>query len=226
MTSYTTISSLPYPVMSDPPNGPDQMRQLALTLEAKLVNRYKDAATRNARVTNPALGMLTFRDDVKQYEYWDGSSWVGATQNLAVASTNRVTSATNKSFTTSESAALVKSSVKLVNPSNLYRMLYTCHSLFQANITNSTGGLFSVVKYYTQVDSNSSTWRDWGNYSMSGSTVLRISGSMPVQTGYVAPGGSVTLTSWLTIEKGNSASGNQTLTFSSTELTITGMTTV
>jgi hypothetical protein len=226
MTSYTPTSSLPYPVMSDPPNAPDQIRQLALALEPRLINRYRDASARNAAITNPTLGMMTFRDDVKQYEYWDGSVWQGATQNLAVASTNSVSTSTAKSFTTDQSSALVKSSVKLVNPSALYRMLYTAHFDFNAQMTFTVTGLYALVRAFTQQGDATAISRDWANYSSDKNTLLKISGSMPMITGYLAPGANVTVSTWMQIEKANSTAGTITLSGASTTVTLTGWTTV
>jgi hypothetical protein len=226
MTSYTPMSSLPYPVMSDPPNAPDQIRQLGLALEPKLVNRYKDASTRNARITAPTLGMLTFRDDVKQYEYWDGTRWIGATQNIAVASTNAVSSSTATAFTTDESKDLVKCSVKLSNPSSLYRMLYVVHFDFNAQMTSTAAGLYSRVRVYRNVNNGAKAVREWANYSAAGSSILKYSGALPVLTGYLPAGSNVTVATWMTVEKGNSTKGTLTLTAARTQITIVGMSSV
>lgn len=40
------------------------------------VMRFATAAQRTAAIPAPTLGMMTFRDDAKVYETWDGAAWV------------------------------------------------------------------------------------------------------------------------------------------------------
>lgn len=72
----TTPNSVYYPVLSDAPNGPSQMQQLAQSIDHKIIGNFASAAARTAALTAPNTGDLTYRVDGDVFEYWNGAAWV------------------------------------------------------------------------------------------------------------------------------------------------------
>ncbi|MCM2391717.1 H-type lectin domain-containing protein [Streptomyces albipurpureus] len=69
---------VPYPVLGDAPNIETSMRDLVNTSMSRTALRFPSATQRTAVLTGdsaPVLGMLTWLDNVKRYEYWDGAAW-------------------------------------------------------------------------------------------------------------------------------------------------------
>lgn len=54
-------------------------------VQRQVVIRYATAAARSAELKAPTLGMVTFRDDAKAFEWWDGLSWVSLDRRQALA---------------------------------------------------------------------------------------------------------------------------------------------
>lgn len=49
----------------------------ALTgMQRQTILHYPDAAARAAQIKTPTLGMLTFLDATKKFEWWNGTAWV------------------------------------------------------------------------------------------------------------------------------------------------------
>jgi hypothetical protein len=71
----TTPSGLYYPGLSDAPNGPSQMQQLAQSADTKVIPAFATAAARNAAITAPTDGQPTYRQDTNTIEVWNGAAW-------------------------------------------------------------------------------------------------------------------------------------------------------
>ncbi len=72
----TTPNGLYYPLLSDAPNGPSQMQQLAQSADHKIIGSYATAAARTAAITSPTTGDVTYRADAGLLEQWNGTAWV------------------------------------------------------------------------------------------------------------------------------------------------------
>lgn len=72
----TANQGLPYPALTDSPNGPTQMQALAQAVETKLVMVFADATTRDQKISAPVAGMLAYLTNPGVYVWYNGSSWV------------------------------------------------------------------------------------------------------------------------------------------------------
>jgi hypothetical protein len=226
MTNYTTIATLPYPAQSDPPNGPDQFQQLAKAVESRLVNRFKSATERNTKISAPSLGMLSWRDDGKVFEYWNGTAWVGTDQSVAVSSRATAASDTNRAFTTAQSPALVKSTVTLKNPSVLYRMLWVASFDFYMTYSWTAANLRADIRSYIKLGTAGENYRSYQADTTSPTGYTQNSYTYPTRSGFLAPGASIAIASWMTVEKANTVAGTLTAGYYSTDMTVIGVTTV
>ncbi|MGI5404131.1 hypothetical protein ACQEVG_32715 [Streptomyces sp. CA-135486] len=79
MPSYDKYDQkVPYPKLSDAPNIETAMRDLVNAAVANTALHFDSATDRAATLTGasaPFLGMLTWLDDVKRFEYYDGTTW-------------------------------------------------------------------------------------------------------------------------------------------------------
>lgn len=69
---------IPRPVLSDVPNIELAMRDMLDEAGKRLVLHFATANARAATLVGnsaPVPGMLTWLDDGKRYEYWDGTAW-------------------------------------------------------------------------------------------------------------------------------------------------------
>ena len=71
----TPIADLPYPELTDLPNGPSAFGGLASALDSIVVPRYTNAAARNLAITSPVAGQLSYLTTEGRYERYDGSGW-------------------------------------------------------------------------------------------------------------------------------------------------------
>jgi hypothetical protein len=71
-----TPSGLYFPPLSNAPNVPSDMQQLALSADTKVIGNFATAAARAAAITTPVIGQITYRADAAIYEEWNGSAWV------------------------------------------------------------------------------------------------------------------------------------------------------
>lgn len=76
MATTTSMQSLPIPQLTDDPNIPDDMANLALAIEKKLVGVYASSTDRGTKVTSPVKGQVAFLSDATKFTYWNGSAWV------------------------------------------------------------------------------------------------------------------------------------------------------
>ncbi|WUD73595.1 hypothetical protein OG937_18855 [Streptomyces sp. NBC_00510] len=77
MTSYTALSALPYPQSTDNADLPAHVKALAEAADGRTVLRFPDAATRDAKITAPAAGMLVWLTAPGCFTYCTGTAWVG-----------------------------------------------------------------------------------------------------------------------------------------------------
>lgn len=71
----TPLQALPYPALSDAPNGPTAVQNLATALEPKLVMTFATTAARDAAITAPTAGMLVWTTTPASYWYYTGAAW-------------------------------------------------------------------------------------------------------------------------------------------------------
>lgn len=72
----TTGSGTPYVQPSDHPlEYPALSQQLAQAVDKVGVHAFATAAARAAAIPSPTLGKMTFLNDSKRYETWDGTGW-------------------------------------------------------------------------------------------------------------------------------------------------------
>lgn len=69
----TSRFALRYPTVTDAPNVPVDMRELAEDVEGQLARAFPCLST--ARPASPPLGMLIFETDTSLLLVWDGDSW-------------------------------------------------------------------------------------------------------------------------------------------------------
>lgn len=75
MAQNTPINALPWPELGDIPNAQTAFQNLANQLDTRLVPRFANDAARQAAITSPVAGMLSYQNDSARYEYYTGSSW-------------------------------------------------------------------------------------------------------------------------------------------------------
>lgn len=75
MASITPNQSLPYPVSTDSPDVPRDIKALAEAIEKKLVMVFTDSATRSTKVPSPTAGMFSVLTSTGAVEYYNGSAW-------------------------------------------------------------------------------------------------------------------------------------------------------
>jgi len=72
----TPIATLPYPALTDSPNGPSQIQSLATALDSQLVPRYATTTARDAAITAPVAGQVCWTTTPATHWYYSGSAWV------------------------------------------------------------------------------------------------------------------------------------------------------
>ncbi len=75
MATTTNNQSLRVPQSTDDPNIVEDMTNLALDIEKKLVMVFNSVTDRSARLPSPQEGMLSYLKDNNTYEYYDGAAW-------------------------------------------------------------------------------------------------------------------------------------------------------
>ncbi|MFZ3569609.1 hypothetical protein ACOKM5_21615 [Streptomyces sp. BH097] len=75
-TQYTPISSLPYPQATDPADLPAHLKALADTIDPRLVMRFPDTATRDAKLAAPVAGMIAWIGTPGRMMYYTGTGWL------------------------------------------------------------------------------------------------------------------------------------------------------
>jgi len=170
------------------------------------------------------VGNLSYRQDGKTHEYWDGANWVGLTRTKALSARQTASDATDKALTTTESAAHAKCSVSLKNPSAIYNMFWYMHADYSVAYTWNAAGINVVVRHYVQQDALGAGSRYWSRYTSNGSGI-NFSGVWPVRSGTIGPNATIKFTTWLTLYR-SSGSGVATFTNGTTDITIMGVTTI
>jgi hypothetical protein len=67
--------NVPYPTLSDKPNAQTAFQGIVDNLTPKTVMTYASATVRGATITVPKSGMLTWLQDVRRLEVYDGTGW-------------------------------------------------------------------------------------------------------------------------------------------------------
>lgn len=75
MADTTPVSSLPFPELTDQPNGPDGFNDLALALDHIVIPKYASSTARDNANTAPIAGDMCYLSDVAGYFSYNGSSW-------------------------------------------------------------------------------------------------------------------------------------------------------
>lgn len=87
MTATEPIQGGPYPVPSDPPDGPNQMSALATWAAGRLVMRFASTTTRDTAIPVPTDGMLAMTGTGSNLRVWigHGGAWVTIEEYLSGA---------------------------------------------------------------------------------------------------------------------------------------------
>lgn len=81
MPGTTPINALPYPVATtDAPNGPQQIQNLAVAADTRLVARFATTAARDSAITSPLNGMTVWCDAPGAYFDRVAGAWVARPQ--------------------------------------------------------------------------------------------------------------------------------------------------
>lgn len=72
----TPLAGLPYPDLTDPPNGPSQFLAALAATEKQVVLDFTTEAARNAAIVSPVAGMLAFLTTPRQLTMYDGTGWI------------------------------------------------------------------------------------------------------------------------------------------------------
>ncbi|MEU1014811.1 hypothetical protein ABZ383_27965 [Streptomyces sp. NPDC005900] len=70
MVALTPLGSLPYPQPADNANIPVHLQSLAEAVDGRTVLRFADAAARDAKVSDPIPGMLTWLNNPGRYYHF------------------------------------------------------------------------------------------------------------------------------------------------------------
>jgi hypothetical protein len=76
MATTTPQQGLPVPEATDDPNVAEDITNLALAIEKRLVGVYTSAADRDAKVTAPQEGQVAITKDNDRMFFYSGSAWV------------------------------------------------------------------------------------------------------------------------------------------------------
>jgi hypothetical protein len=223
MPSTTPIAALPYPLMTEPPDGPGQIGALAKSIDPLLVNAFSDANQRSSRLSKANPGALSYRKDDGVFEYWNGKIWVGLNTTQCIDEANSI-SVGKVTFTTTESKALATSVVTLKNPSEIYKMFWVAFAEFNARWSSTKDGQRLAVRHHGSLGTTQLGARLYDLYTQGASGSF--SGVNVLRTGYLGVLGSITVKNWFTIEKLNTAAGALTLDGGYSSLTMFGVTTV
>lgn len=72
----TPIAALPYPALTDSPNGPSQVQALANAVDTQVVPRFSTTTTRDAAITAPVAGMECWTTTPATHWYYSGTAWI------------------------------------------------------------------------------------------------------------------------------------------------------
>ena len=75
MATTTSNQALRIPQTTDDPNIVEDMTNLALDIEKRLVMVFNSTADRSSRLPSPTEGMLSYLKDTDTYSYFNGTSW-------------------------------------------------------------------------------------------------------------------------------------------------------
>lgn len=76
MATTTPSQGFPVPEITDDPNIVEDLTNLALAIERRVVGVYTTAADRNSRITSPQDGQFAFLRDSDIFTVYDGTEWV------------------------------------------------------------------------------------------------------------------------------------------------------
>lgn len=80
----TPQSGLRYPSLSDDPNVPEDIQNLATDLDSRIIPRFTSTATRDSAITSPTEGQVCYVTGSDVLQYYSGSAWRGlGTQLIA-----------------------------------------------------------------------------------------------------------------------------------------------
>lgn len=71
----TPLASLPYPDLTDPPNGPAQFLAALAAAEKQEVLRFTTAAARNSAITSPVAGMMAYLTTTDELTLYRSGGW-------------------------------------------------------------------------------------------------------------------------------------------------------
>lgn len=90
----TDISGLPFPELSDQPDGPDAFEDLAEALDRLVTPKFANATARDAANPSPAEGDRAYLQDTNVVTWYSGSAWEGLWKSYTPVWTSTGTSPT------------------------------------------------------------------------------------------------------------------------------------
>lgn len=79
MSTVTPINGFTIPQLGDAPNIETAIHPLANALDGYVVSRHANVSARAAAIPSPAAGMVSYRTDSDDIEYYDGVEWLPLT---------------------------------------------------------------------------------------------------------------------------------------------------
>jgi hypothetical protein len=169
----TTQSGLYYPGLSDAPNGPSQLQQLAQSADAKVIAPFASAAARTAAIVTPTDGQITYRQDTKIYERWSAatSAWVAMPGPLIQSGTGTIALSaviSNTAAVTFSPAFTVAPIVVIsgsTNPSGGLAIVYGIDSATNGGVPTTTG--FTARAVFQSLTAGTATARySWSAFGV------------------------------------------------------------
>jgi hypothetical protein len=76
MPNQTPAQGFPTPALLDDPNIPEDIHNLAIAIERRVVGIYNSASDRDTAVSGPAEGQVAYLRDENKFTFYNGTSWV------------------------------------------------------------------------------------------------------------------------------------------------------
>lgn len=81
----TSIAALPYPALTDTPNGAAQIQSLAQAVDTVVIPRFATTAARDAAITSPVAGQECWTTTPATFWHYSGTAWVPRAQRGTTA---------------------------------------------------------------------------------------------------------------------------------------------
>lgn len=92
MPTTTPGQAFPVPTSADDPDVPDDLMNLALAIEKRVMGVYASSAARGTAVPAPQEGQVAYLADTNSFTFYNGSAWVAMFAQVAITSGTTVPS--------------------------------------------------------------------------------------------------------------------------------------